>query len=58
MGAPKLDKKAFRPSSSPKEVGPKAEIEQLVKKIQDKLQNPSEAKKAALIISQLINNKK
>lgn len=57
MGAPKLTHLFKESDSSQTGVQEKARLQQLVKKLQDQLKDPKEAKKAALIIEKLLHSK-
>lgn len=58
MGAPKLQN-LFKKNDEQSNVGvqEKARLQQLIKKLQEQLSNPKEAKKAAQIIEKMIHNK-
>tara|TARA_R110000868_G_scaffold155691_7_gene382246 strand:- start:6951 stop:7124 length:174 start_codon:yes stop_codon:yes gene_type:complete len=57
MAAPKLHNLFKDKSSNQSGVHEKARLDQLIKKLQEKLQDPAQAKKAAQIIERLIHNK-
>jgi len=58
MGAPKLQN-LFKKSDDQHQVGvqEKARLQQLIKKLQEQLNDPKEAKKAAQIIERMIHGK-
>lgn len=58
MGAPKLQN-LFKKTDDKNHVGvqEKARLQQLIKKLQEQLEDPKEAKKAAQIIERMIHNK-
>lgn len=58
MGAPKLQN-LFKKNDDQSNVGvqEKARLQQLIKKLQNQLENPQTAKKAAIIIEKMIRSK-
>tara|TARA_R100000656_G_scaffold103062_1_gene74982 strand:- start:1208 stop:1381 length:174 start_codon:yes stop_codon:yes gene_type:complete len=57
MAAPKLHNLFKDKSSNQSGVQEKARLDQLIKKLQERLKDPSQAKKAAQIIERMIHNK-
>ena len=57
MAAPKLQNLFKQDSNRDSGAQEKARLKQLISKIQERLKNPEEAKKAALVIEKLIHNK-
>tara|TARA_R110000868_G_scaffold237486_4_gene492049 strand:- start:12013 stop:12186 length:174 start_codon:yes stop_codon:yes gene_type:complete len=57
MGAEKLHNLFKDKSSKDSGVHEKARLDQLIKKLQEQLKDPQQAKKAALIIERFIHNK-
>lgn len=57
MGATKLENLFKKDNSNDAGVQEKARLQQLIKKLQERLKDPTEAKKAAQIIEKLIHGK-
>ena len=57
MGAPKLQNLFKKNDNDNVGAQEKARLQQLIKKLQDQLSDPKQAKKAAQIIERMIHNK-